>query len=114
MRPPGTAPLPFWPTVRVVLEESKVPTDVEQLLVEQTSKVILPVSFTSGSLNVAVSVGVAVFRRVPSAGETRAGVLGATSAVLFAMNAFVGVPPSPGFPAGVAVSRTFVLEPGGL
>ena len=38
--------------------ESKVPSELEQLLVEQTSKVTLPVSSVSGSLNVAVSVGV--------------------------------------------------------
>src|SRR3954453_8399517 len=114
MRPPGTAPLPFCPPVSVVLEESKLPSEVEQLLVEQISKVTFPVSLTSGSPNVAVRVGVAVLRRVPSAGETRAGVVGAISVVLFVMDAFVSVPPPAGLPVGVARSRTFGLLPGGL
>ena len=61
LKPPGTAAEPLWPTVSVVLEESNVPIDEEQLLVEQTSNVILPVSCVSVSLNGAVSVGVAVF-----------------------------------------------------
>src|SRR5438034_11669957 len=63
--------------------ESKVPSELEQLLVEQTSKVTLPVSFASGSPKVAVRVGVEVLRRAPSAGDTSAGVDGATFEVLF-------------------------------
>src|SRR5262245_12728228 len=114
MRPPGTEPLPFCPTVSVVLEESKVPSDDEQLLVEQTSNVTRPVSLTSGSEKVAVKVGVEVLRRVPSAGETSPGVLGARSVVLFVIDAFASVPPPAGLPVGVARSRTFGLLPGGL
>ena len=53
--------------------ESKVPSELEQLLVEQTSKVTLPVSCVSASGKVAVSVGVAVLSRAVSAGPTRPG-----------------------------------------
>src|SRR5438046_10699108 len=59
-----------------VLEYRRVPCRSEQLLVEQTSKVTLPVSWLSGSMKVAVRVGVAVFRRAASAGLTRVGVDG--------------------------------------
>src|SRR2546428_12405005 len=50
-----------------------------QVVVVQTSKVTLPVSWLSGSLKVAVRVGVVVFRRAASAGETSAGVEGGRS-----------------------------------
>ena len=83
MKPPGTAALPVWPTVSAVLVELNVPTDAEQLLVEQTSNVTLPVSSVSGSLNVALSVGVAVSVKTASAGATSAGVVGAASGVRF-------------------------------
>src|SRR5438128_9621608 len=82
--PPGTAALPLASEVRVVMVYWKVPCELEQLLVVQTSKVTLPVSWVSASLKVAVSVGVVVFRRAASAGETSAGVEGAAFAVLFA------------------------------
>ena len=78
LKPAGTAALPLALTASVVLVESKVPSELEQLLVVQTSKVTLPVSWVSGSLNVAVSVGVAVLSRAVSAGLTSAGVEGAT------------------------------------
>src|SRR5437867_6329779 len=39
----GTAAETLAPTARLVLLESKVPSELEQLLVEQTSKVTLPV-----------------------------------------------------------------------
>src|SRR2546428_10109556 len=74
---------PLAPTARVVTVESKVPRELEQLLVVQTSKVTLPVSWLSGSLKVAVRVGVAVLRRAASAGGKSAGGSGEhTSAVL--------------------------------
>ena len=109
-----TAAEPFWPSFRLVFVESKVPSELEQLAVEQTSKVTLPVSFVSGSLKVAVSVGVAELRRVPSAGETSAGVLGATFVVLLVIDALSSDPLTDGFPVGDAVSRTFGFEPGAV
>ena len=45
--PPGAAALPSAPTASEVFVESIVPSTVEQLLSEQTWKVILPVSFVS-------------------------------------------------------------------
>ena len=76
LKPPGTAALPLAPTARLVLLESKLPSELEQLLVVQTSKVTLPVSCVSGSLKVAVRVGVVVFRRAASAGEIGRASLG--------------------------------------
>ena len=73
LKPAGTAPEPLALTASVVLVESKVPSEVEQLLVVQTSNVTFPVSWVSGSVNVAVRVGVTVFRRAVSAGLTRLG-----------------------------------------
>ena len=81
--PPGTVALPLAPFAIDVLVESKVASWVEQLLTAQTWKVTLPLSFGSGSLNVAVRVGVAVLSCAVSAGETSAGVDGAMFAVLF-------------------------------
>ena len=91
LKPPGTAAQPLALTARLVLVESKVPSELEQLLVEQTSKVTLPVSCVSGSLKVAVSVGVAVLSRAVSAGLTSVGVVGAAFVVLFVIEAFVSV-----------------------
>src|SRR6266516_760449 len=96
----------------LVLVESKVPSELEQLLVVQTSKVTFPVSTLSGSLKVAVRVGVEVFSRAPSAGETSAGVDGATFEVLFVTARPLAVPAA--LPVGVAVSRTFGLLPGAV
>ncbi|HZS23452.1 MAG TPA: hypothetical protein VFA30_00575 [Gaiellaceae bacterium] len=83
---------------------------MEQSLTAQTWKVTLPKSFGSGSANVAVSAGVAEFRRAVFAGETRVGVEGAASAVLLvtAMPEAVAA----GLPVGVAVSRTTAPLPG--
>src|SRR5437764_9505818 len=50
-----------------------------QVAFPQTRKSIVPVSAASGSVNVAVSVGVAVVLYVPFAGLTSVGVSGATS-----------------------------------
>ena len=68
----------------------------------QTWKVMVPVSFASGSLKVALSVGVAVFRCVPSAGETRAGVLGAMLSVLLVIEPLPRESLSAWLPASVA------------
>src|SRR5690242_12784118 len=85
---------------------------VEQSLTAQTWNVALPVSFGSGSLNVAVSVGVAVLSRAPFAGLTSAGVEGAASAVLFVTAWPVEV--AAALPVASAVSRTFGLKPGAV
>src|SRR2546427_2350537 len=58
-RPPRSTLFPY----TTLFRSSKVPSELEQLLVVQTSKVTLPVSWLSGSLKVAVRVGVAVLRR---------------------------------------------------
>src|SRR2546429_681062 len=111
-KPPGTAAEPLAPTARLVAVESKGPSELEQLLVEPTSKGTLPVSWLSGSSKVAVSVGVEVLRRVPSAGETSAGVEGATLAVLLVTARPIA--DAAALPVGVAVSRTFGLLPGAV
>src|SRR5205823_2389936 len=85
------AALPLAPTARLVLVESEVPSEVEQLLVAQTSKVTLPVSWLSGSEKVAVSVGVAVFGCAASAGVTSVGAFGVALVVLLLMVALVEV-----------------------
>src|SRR5438067_12543434 len=90
-------------TARLVLVESKVPSELEQLLVEQTSKVTLPVSWLSGSLKVAVSVGVAVFSCAASVGVTSVGAFGAAFDVLFVIDALFSVAVAPALPVGVAV-----------
>jgi len=86
-----------------VLVESKVPSEVEQLLVVQTSKVTLPVSCVSGSRNFAVRVGVVLFRRAASAGLTRVRRRGAGVVVLFVMDAFGSVAVAAGLPVASAV-----------
>src|SRR5437870_12899523 len=91
LKPAGTAAEPLALTARLVLVESKVPSELEQLLVEQTSKVTLPVSWLSLSRNVAVSVGVAEFKRAASPGLTNVGVPGATFVVLLVIEALVSV-----------------------
>ena len=95
-----------------MLVESKVPSELEQLLVEQTSNVTLPVSFASGSSNVAVSVGVMVFKRTPPPGPTSTGAGGAAFAVLFVIEPFAIDPVAAAFPTGFATSRTIGLLPG--
>src|SRR5438128_2441712 len=110
--PPGTAALPLASEVRVVMVYWKVPCELEQLLVVQTSKVTLPVSWLSASLKVAVSVGVVVLRRAASAGETSAGVEGAALVVLLVIEALVSVAVTEAFPGVSAVSRTIGSLPG--
>src|ERR1700716_1702970 len=104
MVPPGIAALPFAPLATVVLVESKVTSWVAQLLTAQTWNGTLPLSFGSGSLNVAVSVGVAVLSRAVSAGVTSVGVEAARSAVLLVTE----TPPAvaAALPVGEAASRT--------
>src|SRR3989442_15370084 len=77
-RPPRSTLFPY----TTLFRSSKVPSELEQLLVMQISEVTLPVSWLSGSLKVAVRVGVAVLRRAASAGGRSAGVEGATFAGL--------------------------------
>src|SRR5207253_9816076 len=112
MVPPGIAALPSAPTAIEVLVESKAPSELGQLLVEQTSNVTLPVSFASGSSNVAVSVGVMVFKRTPPPGPTSIGAVGAVFAVLFVIEPFPIDPVAAAFPTGVATSRTIGSLPG--
>ena len=87
-----------------------MPSELEQLLVEQTSKVTFPVSWPSPSRNVAVRAGVAVFSRAASAGLTRLGVFGVALAVLFVTPIPVAV--AAGLPVARAVSRTIGSLPG--
>src|SRR5437588_11073671 len=105
MVPPGIAALPSAPTAIEVLVESKVPSELEQLLVEQTSNVTLPVSFASGSSKVAVSVGVMEFKRTPPPGPTSTGEVGAPFAVLFVIEPFAIDPVAAAFSTAVATSR---------
>ena len=104
---PGIAALPLAPLAIDVLVDSKVASWVAQLLTAQTWKVTLPLSFGSGSLNVAVSVGVAVFSRAVSAGDTSAGVVGAMFVVLFVTLTPATV--TAALPVGIAVSRILTL-----
>ena len=97
-KPPGTAAEPLLPTVIAVLVESKVPIELEHVMFVQTWKVILPVSFVSGSLKVAVNVGVVVLSSAPAVGVTSTGVDGATFVVLFVIEAFVSVAVTAAFP----------------
>ncbi len=100
-KPPGTWALPLAPFATV--GESTVPSELEQLLVVHTSNVTVPLSFASGSPNAAVSAGVGVLARAPSAGLTSTGVLGARLAVLFVAAAPLEL--VAGLPLGGAVSR---------
>ena len=104
-------PVPFAPTARLVLVESKVWMTLVQSETSQTWKVTLPVSCVSGSLKVAVSAGVAVFRRAASAGETRAGVVGVVFVVLFVMFE-LSDPFAAALPGVSAASRTIAPAPG--
>src|SRR5437588_9627073 len=90
--------------VALPILESKVPSELEQLLVEQTSKVTLPVSWLSPSRNVAVRVGVAVFRRAASAGLSREGVSSVAQAVCVVVSRPLAV--AAALPVARAVSRT--------
>ena len=99
-------------TARVVLVESKVPSELEQLLVVQTSKVTLPVSCVSGSRNVAVSVGVAVFSRAAFPGLTSVGVDGEAFVVELVTEALRSVAVAAALPEASAVSRTIGSLPG--
>jgi hypothetical protein len=91
-----------------VLVESKVPRELVQAASLQTSKVSLPVSFGSGSLKVAVNVGVCVPTIALSAGETSVGVEGARFVVLFVIEPLPREPEAAGLPVGVARSRILV------
>ena len=105
-----TAALPLALTARLVLVESKVPRELEQLLVEQTSKVTLPVSWLSPSRNVAVSVGVCEPTTLASAGLTSVGEVGVAFAVLLVTPIPLAV--AAGLPVARAVSRTIGSLPG--
>src|ERR1700722_16024390 len=91
--PPGTDPVPFvlFAIPEPVLKVAIGPPPAGQAELGAASKVMVPGSFGSGSLNVAVSDGVAVFRTAAFAGVTRAGVVGAMFVVLFVIEAFVRV-----------------------
>src|SRR5437588_5345095 len=88
--------------VALPILESKVPSELEQLLVEQTSKVTLPVSWLSPSREDAGSAGAAGFSRPPSAWLTRLGVDGLTLVVLLVIEAFASLAGAPALP----VART--------
>src|SRR5205823_609761 len=108
LKPAGTEALsvaPFAPSGEV-----KVPRELEQLLVEQTSNVTWPVSFVSGSPKVALSDGVVVPTNTALAGAESEGVLGGRFAVLF-VTATPAVLAA-ALPVGGAVSRTIGSAPG--
>src|SRR2546427_5797095 len=105
-RPPRSTLFPY----TTLFRSSKVPSELERLLVVQTSKVTLPVSWLSGSLKVAVSVGVGELIDTASAGETSAGAEGETLAVLLVAALPLAV--AAGLPVGRAVSRTIGSLPG--
>jgi hypothetical protein len=107
---PGTGALPLAPLA--TLADWNVPSEVEQLLAEHTSKVALPVSLGSGSLKVALRVGVVELMNTASAGEPSAGVVGARSAVLFVIEALPSVAVAAALPVAVAASRTIGSLPG--
>ena len=108
MKAPGTWALPLAPFATEA--DWKVPSELEQLLVEHTSKVTLPVSLGSGSLKVPLSVGVAELTKTPFAGVPREGVVGATFAELFVTATLLTV--AAGFPTGITVSRIIGSAPG--
>src|SRR2546428_8105134 len=84
--------LPLVVTGVVASVQPMVPRELEQLLVVQISEVTLPVSWLSGSLKVAVRVGVAVLRRGgPGGGGRPRGGGGAVPGGLVA-----GAPPAGG------------------
>ena len=108
--PPGTEALPLAPFAIEVLVESNVPSELVQAASLQTSKVTLPVSFGSGSLKVAVRVGVAELSGAALAGVTSAGVDGARFAVLFVTETPLAV--AAAFPVERARSRIIGSLPG--
>src|SRR3954469_22257408 len=81
--------------------------DAVQVVFPHTWKVMVPVSLSSWSLNVAVRLGVAVARGEPSAGVTSAGTSGDWLPVLFVIDTFASVAVAAAFPLGVARSRIF-------
>src|SRR5581483_255747 len=83
-----------------------------QVALLQIWNVSVPVSLSSGSLNVAVSEGVAVFTRAASAGVTSVGVFGVWLPVLFVIETFPIDPVAAALPVGSAVSRTTAPAPG--
>src|SRR3989442_7046365 len=100
-RPPRSTLLPYTALFRS-----------EQLLVVQTSKVTLPVSWLSASLKVAVRVGVAVLRWAASAGETSAGVEGAALGAVLVTAEFLTGPDTEALPRVRDESRTIRPLPG--
>src|SRR4051794_36394297 len=76
----------------------------------QTWKVTEPVSFASGSSNVAVRPGVAVLMRWPSFGVTSVAASGERFAALFVTTIPLAV--AAGLPVASAVSRTIGSLPG--
>src|SRR2546422_1036272 len=71
----------------------------------QTSKVTLPVSWLSGSLNVAVSVGVAVLRRDHTSELKSRRHVGCRLVVVLEIEALVSVAVAAALPVGVAGAR---------
>src|SRR5262249_13983861 len=82
----------------------KVPSELVHEASLQISKATLPLSLGSGSLNVALSDGVAVLTRAASGGATGVGVVGAAFAVLFVTATPTNV--AGGLPWGGALPRT--------
>ena len=74
------APLAM-PVLELKVEKGSPPP--RQLAATQSWKVIVPVSFASGSVKVAVRFGVVEFRNAALLGELSVTVFGAASAVLF-------------------------------
>src|SRR5713101_5108101 len=112
MAPPGIAALPSAPLAIEVLVESNALSTLEQLLSEHTWNMIVPVSFGSGSMNVAVSVGVNTPTLLAFGGLASVGTFGPTFVVLFVIDPLPRVAVVPALPVGVAVSRTMGSLPG--
>jgi hypothetical protein len=89
-----------------------VPSELEQSLAAQTSKLMWPASFGSGSSNVAVRSGVAESTKAPSAGVTSEGSSGAMFAVLFVIEMSPSEPVAAALPVGRVRSRTIGSLPG--
>src|SRR3989442_8687432 len=95
-RPPRSTLFPYTTLFR----------SLEQLLVVQTSKVTLPVSCVSGSLKVAVRVGVVVFRRSEEHTAELHSRPHLVLGLLLEKKTLVSVAVAAGVPGGVAASRT--------
>src|SRR2546427_5523730 len=99
-RPPRSTLFPY----TTLFRSSKVPSELEQLLVEQTSKVTLPVSSVSGSLNVAVRDGARVPTTLAPAAQAGVWLDGVAFDVLLVIDALASVAVAAAVPGASALS----------